>query len=74
MIGWITTHLYAIFLFLGVHPPFLGKKIIVVVTMSVQPNDLIHTMVESIKSTFKEANMLGFDSYAEQTIAFFEAV
>lgn len=33
-------------------------------------NDLIN----SIKSSLQETNMMGFNSFAEQTIEFFEAV
>ncbi|KAI7895703.1 transmembrane protein 18-domain-containing protein [Mucor mucedo] len=37
-------------------------------------NVMMDNLVESIKATLTEANMLGFASYTEQTLAFFHAV
>lgn len=37
-------------------------------------NALIDNLVDSIKATLTDANMMGFESYAEQTVAFFQAV
>lgn len=42
--------------------------------MSSQPNVMINSLVESIKESLNEANMLGFESFSEQTIEFFKAV
>lgn len=42
--------------------------------MSSQSNVMINTLVDSIKESLKDANMLGFESFAEQTIEFFRAV
>lgn len=43
-------------------------------TMATPNNVMMNNVLDSIKSTLHEVNMMGFDSYAEQTIAFFEAV
>ncbi|KAG2230760.1 hypothetical protein INT48_001662 [Thamnidium elegans] len=42
--------------------------------MSSQPNVMINTLVDSIKESLNDASMLGFESFAEQTIEFFRAV
>lgn len=42
--------------------------------MSSQPNVMIDTLVDSIKESLSDANMLGFESFAEQTMEFFRAV
>jgi hypothetical protein len=42
--------------------------------MSNQQNDMMNNILASVKASLNEANMMGFDSYAEQTIAFFKAV
>ncbi|KAI9329695.1 transmembrane protein 18-domain-containing protein [Pilaira anomala] len=42
--------------------------------MSSQPNVMINSLVDSIKESLNEANMLGFESFSEQTIEFFKAV
>ncbi|GAA5813954.1 hypothetical protein MFLAVUS_007444 [Mucor flavus] len=42
--------------------------------MSSQPNVMIDTLVDSIKESLSDANMLGFESFAEQTMEFFRAI
>ncbi|KAI8062945.1 transmembrane protein 18-domain-containing protein [Thamnidium elegans] len=42
--------------------------------MSSQPNVMINTLVDSIKESLNDASMLGFESFAEQTIEFFRAI
>jgi hypothetical protein len=34
----------------------------------------INSILQSVKASLNDANLMGFDSYAEQTIAFFKAV
>ncbi|CAO3655205.1 unnamed protein product [Mucor hiemalis] len=42
--------------------------------MATPNNVMMDNVLDSIKSTLQEANLMGFDSYAEQTIAFFKAI